>query len=433
MIDFIPFKSTYLFLFLMLNFQLISCAQTSGLKVKKRNIKKEKSESLKIKTAADRTNLYLKLLKGKNVAVVANQTSVISKRFNSESYGIDIPSRQVVEGVTLSKIKYVHLVDSLLSLNINVKKVFAPEHGFRGKADAAEIVKDGFDTKTGLKIVSLYGKSKKPSAKELEGIDVLVFDIQDVGVRFYTYISSLHYVMEACAEAGIKVIVLDRPNPNGHYVDGPVLEMEHTSFVGKHPVPVVYGMTIGEYGKMINGEKWLKNGIQCDLKVIPLANYTHNSEYSLTTRPSPNLPNDKSINLYPSLGFFEGTIINAGRGTEFQFQRYGASFFPKNNFSYTPKPNFGSKYPKEKGKICYGVDLSNTKKLSAVNLEWLIDAYKKTPKTESFFGNTFTIHAGTKRLQQQLEHDLSAKKIRESWKKGLAKFKKVRKRYLIYD
>ena len=417
----------------MLNFQLISCAQSSGLKVEKINVKKEKSESLKIKTAAERTNLYLKLLKGKNIAVVANQTSVISKRFNSESYGVDIPSRQVVNGVEFSKIKFVHLVDSLLSLNINVKKVFAPEHGFRGKADAAEIVKDGFDTKTGLKIVSLYGKSKKPSAHELKGIDVVVFDIQDVGVRFYTYISSLHYVMEACAEASMKVIVLDRPNPNGHYVDGPVLEMEHTSFVGKHPVPVVYGMTIGEYAKMINGEKWLKNGVQCNLKVIPLVNYTHNSEYSLVTRPSPNLPNDKSINLYPSLGFFEGTTINAGRGTDFQFQRYGASFFPKNNFSYTPKPNFGSKYPKEKGKICYGVDLSITKKLSALNLEWLIDAYKKTPKTEKFFGNTFTIHAGTKRLQQQLEQGLSAKKIRESWKKDLKKFKKVRKRYLIYN
>jgi uncharacterized protein YbbC (DUF1343 family) len=417
----------------MLNFQLISCAQSSSLKVEKINVKKEKSESLKIKTAAERTNLYLKLLKGKNIAVVANQTSVISKRFNSESYGVDIPSRQVVNGVEFSKIKFVHLVDSLLSLNINVKKVFAPEHGFRGKADAAEIVKDGFDTKTGLKIVSLYGKIKKPSAHELKGIDVVVFDIQDVGVRFYTYISSLHYVMEACAEASMKVIVLDRPNPNGHYVDGPVLEMEHTSFLGKHPVPVVYGMTIGEYAKMINGEKWLKNGVQCNLKVIPLFNYTHNSEYSLATRPSPNLPNDKSINLYPSLGFFEGTTINAGRGTEFQFQRYGASFFPKNNFSYTPKPNFGSKYPKEKGKICYGVDLSSTKKLSALNLEWLIDAYKKTPKTEKFFGNTFTIHAGTKRLQQQLEQGLSAKKIRESWKKDLKKFKKVRKRYLIYN
>jgi uncharacterized protein YbbC (DUF1343 family) len=316
---------------------------------------------------------------------------------------------------------------------VNIKKVFAPEHGFRGKADAAELVKDGFDTKTGLKIVSLYGKSKKPSAKELEGIDVVVFDIQDVGVRFYTYISTLHYVIEACAENGIQVIVLDRPNPNGHYVDGPVLEMEHTSFVGKHPVPVVYGMTIGEYGQMINGEKWLKNGIQCDLTVIPLENYTHDSEYNLTIRPSPNLPNNKSINLYPSLGFFEGTIINAGRGTEFQFQRYGASFFPKSDFNYTPKPNFGSKYPKEKDKLCYGVDLSSTKKLSSINLEWLIDAYNKTPKTEKFFGKTFTIHAGNTKLQKQIEQGLSAIEIRKTWEKDLGAFKLIRSKYLIYE
>ncbi len=255
------------------------------------------------------------------------------------------------------------MVDSLLSLGVSIKKVFSPEHGFRGKADAGAHVEDDIDTKTGLPILSLHGKSKKPSAEQLEGIDIIVFDIQDVGVRFYTYISSLHYVMEAAAENGIQVLILDRPNPNGHYIDGPILEPEHTSFLGKHPVPVVYGMTIGEYGQMINGEKWLKNGMQCDLTVIPLKNYTHISEYSLAIRPSPNLPNDQAINLYPSLGFFEGTIINAGRGTEFQFQRYGASFFPESDFSYTPKPNFGSKYPKEKDKLCYGVDLSTVKKL----------------------------------------------------------------------
>ncbi|ARV14667.1 exo-beta-N-acetylmuramidase NamZ family protein [Polaribacter sp. SA4-12] len=424
MIDFKPFKSTYLFLFLMLNFQLISCAQSSGLKVKKSNVKKEKAENLIIKTGAERTNLYVNLLKGKYVAVVANQTSVLSLLQRAEVAPNIMGSKKVTQ----------HLVDYLHNYNgINVKKVFAPEHGFRGKADAAELVKDGFDTKTGLKIVSLYGKTKKPSAKELEGIDVVVFDIQDVGARFYTYISSLHYVMEACAELGIRVIILDRPNPNGHYVDGPVLEMEHTSFVGKHPVPVVYGMTIGEYGQMINGEKWLKNGIQCDLTVIPLANYTHDSEYSLTIRPSPNLPNDKSINLYPSLGFFEGTIINAGRGTEFQFQRYGASFFPKSNFNYIPKPNFGSKYPKEKGKLCYGVDLSNIEKLSAINLEWLIDAYQKTPKTEKFFGKTFTIHAGNTKLQKQIEQGLSESDIRKTWEKDLEAFKLIRNKYLIYE
>lgn len=368
--------------------------------------------STEIKTAATQTELYLNLLKGKNIAIVANQTSVIE--------------------LTTKNQESRHLVDSLLSLGVSVKKVFAPEHGFRGKADAGEMVKDGFDTKTGLPIFSLHGKSKKPSAEQLKGIDVIVFDIQDVGARFYTYISSLHYVMEAAAESEIQVIVLDRPNPNGHYVDGPVLEPAHKSFVGMHPVPLVYGMTIGEYGQMINGEKWLKNGIQCDLTVIPLKNYTHNSEYSLTIRPSPNLPNDTSINLYPSLGFFEGTIINAGRGTEFQFQRYGAPFFTKSNFSYTPKPNFGSKYPKHKGKLCYGVDLNYTKKLSFVNLEWLIDAYQKTPKTEKFFGKTFTIHAGNTKLQKQIEQGLTAKEIKNSWEKNIEAFKKIRKKYLIY-
>ena len=400
MTQLVRFKSTYLILFLCIPFCLTSCAQ----------------KSTDIKVAAEQTELYINLLKGKNIAVVANQTSVIEKKEKRKE-----------------KREFIHLVDSLLSLNIKVKKVFAPEHGFRGKADAGELIKDGFDTKTGLPILSLHGKSKKPSVEQLKGIDVIVFDIQDVGARFYTYISSLHYVMEAAAENEIPVIVLDRPNPNGHYVDGPILEMEHTSFVGKHPVPVVYGMTIGEYGQMINGEKWLRNGIQCDLTVIQLKNYTHTSEYSLAIRPSPNLPNDTSINLYPSLGFFEGTIINAGRGTEFQFQRYGASFFPKSNFKYTPMPNFGSKYPKEKGKICYGVDLRNSKKLSSLNLEWLIDAYKKTPKTEKFFGKTFTIHAGNTKLQQQIEEGFTAEEIRKTWQKGLSDFKKIRANYLIYN
>jgi uncharacterized protein YbbC (DUF1343 family) len=400
MISLVRFKSTYLILFLCISFSLTSCAQKNN----------------DIKVAAEQTVLYVHLLKGKNIAIVANQTSVIGKKEKREE-----------------KREYVHLVDSLLSLGISVKKVFAPEHGFRGDADAGENVKDGFDTKTGLSVLSLHGKSKKPSDEQLKGIDMIVFDIQDVGARFYTYISSLHYVMEAAAENGIPVLIFDRPNPNGHYIDGPVLEPEHSSFLGKHSVPLVYGMTIGEYGQMINGEKWLKNGVQCDLTVIPLKNYTHNSEYSLTIRPSPNLPNDTAINLYPSLGFFEGTIINAGRGTEFQFQRYGASFFPKSNFRYTPKPNFGSKYPKQENKLCYGVDLSNTKKLNSINLEWLIDAYQKTPKTEKFFGETFTIHAGNTKLQEQIEQGLTAEKIKESWQKGLSDFKKIRSNYLIYN
>ena len=416
MIDFKPFKSTYLILFLLLNFQLISCAQKTQNKDSKFQIQNSEKEDVSIKTGAERTDLYVELLKGKKVAVVGNQTSIIEKR-----------------GKNKEKRDFIHVVDSLISLGINVQKVFAPEHGFRGEADAAELVKDGKDTKTGLPIISLYGKNKKPTATQLENIEVVIFDIQDVGVRFYTYISTMHFVMEACAALNIPVIIFDRPNPNAHYIDGPVLEMEHTSFVGKHPVPVVYGMTIGEYGQMINGEKWLKNGIKCDLTVIPLENYTHTSDVHLAVRPSPNLPNDKSINLYPSLGFFEGTIINAGRGTEFQFQRYGASFFPKSDFNYTPKPNFGSKYPKENGKLCYGVDLQNAKKLDKINLKWLLDAYQKTPKTEKFFGSTFTIHAGNTKLQQQIEQGLSQEKIRESWQKDLEAFKKTRVKYLIYE
>ena len=398
MISFKPFKSTYLFLFLLLNFQLISYAQSSELKVE---------------TAAARTGLYVNLLKGKNIAVVANQTSVIFKEIYKK------------------KQEARHLVDSLLTLGIEVKKVFAPEHGFRGKADAGEVVKDGFDTKTGLQIISLYGKNKKPSATQLKGIDIVVFDIQDVGARFYTYISSLHYVMEACAEASIQLIILDRPNPNGHYTDGPVLEAKHTSFVGMHKVPVVYGMTIGEYGKMINGEKWLKNGIQCDLKVIPLKNYNHQTKYSLPIKPSPNLPNDKSINLYPSLCFFEGTNVSAGRGTEMQFQVYGSPYITKSSFTFTPQANEGSKYPKYKNQLCFGEDLRTAKNLNKLDLSYLLKAYQQNT-SKKFFNTFFTKLAGTERLQEQIEQGLSEKEIRKTWVQDLISFKKIRKKYLIY-
>ena len=371
------------------------------------------ANELKIKktivTGAQQTNSYVPLLINKNVAIVANQTSVIFKNETN-----------------------THIVDSLVSLNVLIKKVFSPEHGFRGTADASELVADGIDKKTGIPIVSLYGNNKKPSQEQLQGIDLVVFDIQDVGVRFYTYISTLHYVMEACAEAGIPLLVLDRPNPNGHYIDGPTLEIEHKSFVGMHPVPLVYGMTIGEYASMINGENWLNTNQKCKLTVIPLKNYNHKSLYSLPIRPSPNLPNDVAINLYPSLGFFEGTIINAGRGTEFQFQRYGAPFFPENEFSYTPQPNFGSKNPKHEGKICYGVDLKNTKKFSKVTIEYILDAYKKTPSSESFFGSTFTIHAGNLLLEQQIKEGLTSKEIHDSWQPQINSFKKIREKYLLY-
>lgn len=402
----IPRKSTYLFLFFLLSFQLTSCAQ-------------EVKKNTTIKTGADRTGLYLSKLKGKRVAIVANQTSIIKKK------------KIVMTSEKPHNDSYTHLVDSLLSLNINIKKVFAPEHGFRGKADAGEIVKDGVDTKTGLPIISLYGKNKKPSKEQLKGIDVILFDIQDVGARFYTYISSLHYVMEAAAESRIPVIVLDRPNPNGHYIDGPVLEFEHKSFVGMHPVPVAYGMTIGEYGKMINGEKWLANNIKAKLTVIPLKNYTHQSEYSLPVKPSPNLPNDKAINLYPSLCFFEGTNVNAGRGTNKQFQVYGSPFLNQKGYSYTPKANEGAKYPKHQHMICYGEDLSNEEKLSSLNLSWLIKAHQQN-KTKHFFNAFFTKLAGTKKLQEQIEKGISQEEIKASWKEGLDTFKKIREKYLIY-
>ena len=398
MISFKPFKSTYLFLFLLLIFQLISYAQSSELKVE---------------TAAAHTGLYVNLLKGKKIAVVANQTSVIFKEIYKK------------------KLEARHLVDSLLMLGIEVKKVFAPEHGFRGKADAGEVVKDGFDTTTGLQIISLYGKNKKPSAMQLKGIDIVVFDVQDVGARFYTYISSLHYVMEACAEASIQVIILDRPNPNGHYIDGPVLEAKHTSFIGMHKVPVVYGMTIGEYGKMINGEKWLKNGIQCDLKVIPLKNYNHQTKYSLPIKPSPNLPNDKSINLYPSLCFFEGTNVSAGRGTEMQFQVYGSPYMTKSSFTFTPQANEGSKYPKYKKQRCFGEDLRTAKNLNKLDLSYLLKAYQQNTSKE-FFNTFFTKLAGTERLQGQIEQGLSEKEIRKTWVQDIISFKKIRKKYLLY-
>jgi len=371
-------------------------------------------DSLKIVPAADLMNIYIPFLKGKKIAVVANQTSVIST------------------GSLPGKTSYTHLIDTLLSYELQIQKVFAPEHGFRGKVDAGEKVADDKDIKTGLPIISLYGNNKKPNATQLDDIDIVLFDIQDVGVRFYTYISTLSLVMEACAEQDIPLIVLDRPNPNGHYVDGPRLEAKYSSFVGMHEVPLVYGMTIGEYALMVNGENWLKDSLQCELRVIPSLNYTHQSVYSLPVRPSPNLPNDKSINLYPSLGFFEGTVINAGRGTEFQFQRYGAPFFPTGELTYTPESNFGSKSPKFKGEQCNGVDLSNTPRMDRVDLTWLIDAYHKTPKDKSFFGESFTIHAGNEILRKQIEAGKTAEEIRQSWSVELAQFEKIREKYLLY-
>ena len=405
------FKNTVLLVLLT----IISCGSSSEKvpltpKGGKKEGERVMDDGRDIIVGAEQFSLYSELLKGKNVGVVANQTSFLES-------------------------KKEHLVDFLVSKDIWVKKVFAPEHGFRGTADAGEHVKDGVDAKTGIPIISLYGSNKKPSQEQLKGLDVVVFDIQDVGARFYTYISTLHYVMEACAEAEIPVVVFDRPNPNGHYIDGPILEKEHQSFVGMHPIPIVHGMTIGEYAKMINGEGWLKDKMQCDLSVIEMKNYTHNTPYSLPIKPSPNLPNDKAINLYPSLCFFEGTFINAGRGTAMQFQVFGAPSLPASQFpfTYTPQSNEGAKEPKFKGQLCHGKDLRQVPQLNQINLEWLIETYNANGKKKDFFNSFFVKLAGTRKLQQQIEQGLSANAIQDSWKGGLLDFKKKREQYLIYE
>lgn len=412
------FKNTVFPIIIGIVLVMISCGNKSKSEIASLDFLDEETTTIpKSKNpivGANQTAKYLPLLQGKRVAIVANQTSVIFKDNNKN---------------------YTHLVDSLLALNVNIKKVFAPEHGFRGKVDAGEHVTNGIDSKTNLPLVSLYGKNKKPSAEQLQGLDIVIFDIQDVGVRFYTYISTLHNIMEACAEQNIPILILDRPNPNGHYIDGPTLEIENKSFLGMHPIPLVHGMTIGEYASMINGEKWLKNGINSNITIIPIKNYTHQTPYSLIIRPSPNLPNDQSIKLYPSLGLFEGTNINAGRGTEYQFQRYGAPFLNQDslNFSYTPISNFGAKFPKHLNKECFGEDLHNVSIDASVSLKWLIEAYKNTTDKSLFFNTkNFTKHAGTNKLQKQIEAGLTEKAIKSTWAEGLEQFKKTRKKYLIY-
>lgn len=370
-------------------------------------------------TGANQWQAYMKLLKGKKVGIVANQTSVVNDTLESKN------SLRVVD---------FHLVDFIYEFDNTISKVFAPEHGFRGTADAGEAIKDAVDLKTGIPIISLYGKNKKPSKEQLKDIDIMVFDIQDVGARFYTYISTLHYVMEACAENNIELVVLDRPNPNGHYIDGPILEPQHASFVGMHPVPVVHGMTIGEYAQMINGQGWLKNKVQCDLKVIAMKNYTHQTAYSLAIKPSPNLPNDVAINLYPSLCFFEGTPISAGRGTNKQFQLFGAPTLPQEIYTYgfTPQANLGAKNPKFKSQDCFGRDLSTTKKLYGIQLSWLIDAYSDSQNKKDFFNSFFLKLSGTTLLQEQIQQGLTQKQIKATWQQDLQTYNTMRKNYLLY-
>jgi len=404
-------KNTYFFWVILIPL-MISC------KTNTQNPKAIASEINLTQTRVGAANLekYIPLLKGKKVAIIANQTSII-------------------KNASINQIKYTHLVDTLLAIDITIKKVFSPEHGFRGKADAGEKVVDGFDAVTGLPIVSLYGSNKKPKLEQLKGIDVILFDLQDVGVRFYTYISTLHYVMEAAAEAKIPVLVLDRPNPNAHYIDGPILEEKQHSFVGMHAVPIVYGMTIGEYAQMINGEKWLRNGIKCDLRIIPLSNYTHKTVYELPIKPSPNLPNSKAVNLYPSICLFEGTAISCGRGTETQFQIFGAPKLPETAYPYTftPLPNKGAKDPKHQEVLCYGMNLQDTSPLSEIELNWILDAYVNYPEKESFFTPFFSKLTGNTSLQNQIELGYSSEDIKKTWQPGLDKFKKIRLKYLLYD
>lgn len=428
MISNMVFKNTALFLVL----SILSCGNSFNTKARSEKpkaqdtIKSSKSSTAiaQIKTGADDWITYLPVLKKhKNIGIVANQTSIVNYNPNAKNRD---------ELRTEPATKSMHLVDWLVENKINVTKIYAPEHGFRGTADAGELIKDGKDTKTGIPIISLYGDNKKPKPEQLAGIDILVFDLQDVGARFYTYISSLHYIMEACAENKIKLLILDRPNPNGNTVDGPILEKENSSFIGMHTIPVLHGMTIGEYGKMINGEKWLKNGIQCELSVVPCVNYTKDMSYSLPVRPSPNLPNDQSINLYASLCFFEGTNVSLGRGTEKQFQIYGSPFLPKTDFSFIPKPNLGSKDPLHNGKVCYGEDLSNVPKVKGIELKWLLKAYATTADKSKFFIPFFTKLAGTKKLQEQIEAGMTEADIKKSWEKGIEDFKKIRKKYEIY-
>lgn len=363
------------------------------------------------KTGADRPELYLPLLQNKTVAVVTNQTGLLKDR--------------------------TFLVDFLVRNGISIKTIFAPEHGFRGDADAGEHVKNGVDTKTGIPIISLYGDNKKPKPEQLKGIDIVIFDIQDVGVRFYTYISTLTYVMEAGAENGVEVMVLDRPNPHDGYIDGPVLKDQWKSFVGMHNVPVVYGLTIGEYGKMVNGEKWLKNGVQAKYTLIPMLNYHKKQRYGVLDKPSPNLPNDKAINLYPSLCFFEGTQVSVGRGTGLPFQIYGSPWTKNLPYQFTPKPNFGAKDPFLNGKLCYGENLSDyPQDLRALNIDWLLKAYSnyKNPAQDFFLKNLFFDKlAGTDELRKQIVAGKSAVEIKDSWKKGLEDFQKIRTKYVMYE
>ena len=363
-----------------------------------------------IRVGAERMEEYLPMLDGLGVAVVSNQTGLVAG---------------------------THLVDTLLARGVRVVRVFAPEHGFRGEADAGAHVQDERDVRTGLPIVSLYGRNKKPTTAQMAGVDVVLFDIQDVGVRFYTYTSTLHYVMEACAANEVRLVVLDRPNPNGFYVDGPVLDTAHRSFVGMHPVPLVHGLTIGEYARMLNGEGWLAHGDTCMLTVVPCEGYTHAGLYELPVRPSPNLPNMAAVYLYPSLGLFEGTVVSVGRGTDQPFQCIGYPGNPVGSFRFTPEPKPGAQAPPYEGRECRGLDLREFGEFyprlrGALYPQWLIGMYEEAPDQAEFFTPFFDKLAGGPVLRQQLQAGWDEKRIRASWQHDLDAFRKLREGYLLY-
>lgn len=359
-----------------------------------------------IRVGAERLDLLLPKIKEARVALVVNHTSLVGN---------------------------THLADTLMASGIAVKKVFAPEHGFRGAAPDGAKISDDVDERTGLPIVSLYGTNRKPTPEQLSDIDVVIFDIQDVGTRFYTYISTMHYVMEACAEQGKKMFVLDRPNPNGDYVDGPLRVPALKSFVGMHPIPIVHGLTVGELAGMINGEGWLENGMRCDVEVIQVENWTHTTPYSLPVKPSPNLPNDQAVRLYPSLCLFEGTVISVGRGTESPFLVIGNPSFKDMPYHFTPRPIATmSTHPPHEGKTCYGLDLRNVDVQPRITLTYLLDFYQRYPEKDKFFIGSFDRLAGTPELKEQIRKGLTEEQIRATWKDGLDAYKKMREKYLLY-
>ncbi len=422
-------KSTFLLTSFLSLFILTACGQAQKVKlnpnvpnpykVKAEDIDKPKVKPVKFKTGAEQTEVYLPLLKGKRVGMVVNPTSIIGKETS---------------------------VDSLVKRGVNIVKIFGPEHGFRGDASAGVSVDDSIDAKTGIKAISLYGKHSTPTKEDIADVDIMIFDIQDVGVRFYTYINTLQHVMEACARDGKEVMILDRPNPNGFYVDGPVLDPKYKSGIGIQPIPIVHGLTVGEYAQMLNGEGWLKDKLKCKITVIKNAGYTHDMPYVLPVKPSPNLNTPQSILLYPSTCLFEGTYLNHGRGTQYPFTIVGAPYLKgKFDFSYTPKSIKGmSETPLFMNEVCYGLDLrnyntENFRKTKMLNLSWLIELYKASPRKADFFNNKLSAEVGTIEarigvgdFRQQIIDGKSEKEIRASWEPGLSQYKLMRKKYLLY-